>query len=130
MLLFDPDADGIHCGALLLIFLHRHMPALLREQKIWMVRPPLFRVTTPALPEPVYAASQMHYEHIMKQLSARQVNNVQTLRYRGLGSLEAELLIDRCVHPATRQADLMTERDAQMALNVFGGLHPGAGLVK
>ncbi|MGH1360598.1 MAG: toprim domain-containing protein [Burkholderiaceae bacterium] len=121
MLLFDPDADGIHCGALLLIFLHHYMPALLRQEKIWMVRAPLLRVTAPSLSEPIYASSEMQYQHLMKQLTARQVGQIQTLRYRGLGSLEADLLTDRCVSRKTRQADLMSERDAQMALTVFGG---------
>lgn len=121
LLLFDPDADGIHCGALLLIFLHHHMPALLRERKIWMVRAPLLRVTAPSLPEPIYARSERQYQHLMKQLTARRIGQIQTLRYRGLGSLEAELLTDQCVSPLTRQADLMSARDAQMALSVFGG---------
>lgn len=128
LLLFDPDADGIHCGALLLIFLQTYMPALLEDNRIWMVRPPLLRITAPALPEPVYAGSERQYQDQMKQMKANNITSIQTLRYRGLGSLEADLLTDQCVAPATRRADLMGPRDAQMALSVFGGLDAFPGL--
>ncbi len=124
MLLFDPDADGIHCGALMLMYFQRFMPAAFASGHIWMVRPPLLRITAPALSAPLYARSQAHYEHMMARLQAEGVRELQTLRYRGLGSLEESLLIDTCVAPATRQADQMSLSDAQMAARYFGGAPP------
>lgn len=128
LLLFDPDADGIHCGALLLIFLQTYMPALLEDDRIWMVRPPLLRITAPGLEKPVYAGSERQYQDQINQLKAGNISSIQTLRYRGLGSLEADLLTEQCVAPATRQADLMGPRDAQMAMSIFGGLDAFPGL--
>lgn len=121
MLLFDPDADGIHCGALMLIFLHCYMPALLEDKRVWMVRAPLFRITAPALEQPLYANSERHYKALIVQLQTRKIRQVQTLRYRGLGSLEADLLIDSCVAPQTRQAEAVSPEFAQIAMRIFGG---------
>lgn len=124
MLLFDPDADGIHCGALMLMYFLRFMPDAFASGHIWMVRPPLLRITAPTLSAPLYARSQAHYEHMMHRLQAEGVQDLQTLRYRGLGSLEENLLVDTCVAPATRQADQMRLEDAQMAARYFGGSTP------
>jgi DNA gyrase subunit B/topoisomerase-4 subunit B len=122
VLLFDPDADGIHSGALMLIFLHRVLPELLDNGAILMVRAPLYRVTSPALNQPQYAASEFQIEELRKKLSERGITDQQTLRYRGLGSLEHDLLLSRCIDPTTRKADVMTRKDAKMALQVFGGI--------
>lgn len=119
VLLFDPDADGIHCGALMLMFFHRFLPSLLEQNRLLMVRPPLFRVTHERLQAPAYASSQAHYEHIVAQLKKNGVTDHQTLRYRGLGSLEETLLREHCIDPTTRKADLMGPCDAQMAIEVF-----------
>lgn len=121
VLLFDPDADGIHSGALMLMFLSRFYPELLASQRVLMVRAPLFRVTAVARKQSFYAASEGHLEHILDELKKAGVTDTQILRYRGLGSLEPELLMTRCIDPQTRVADVMSARDAQMAIEVFGG---------
>jgi DNA gyrase subunit B/topoisomerase-4 subunit B len=120
VLLFDPDADGIHSGALMLIFLHRVLPELLDAGAVLMVRPPLYRVTSPALKQPQYAASEFHIKELRRKLSERGITDMQTLRYRGLGSLEQDLLRTRCVDSSTRKADVMSRKDAKMALQIFG----------
>jgi DNA gyrase subunit B len=89
-----------------------------------MVRAPLFRVTAVAHKQYFYAASEGHLEHILLELKKADVTDTQILRYRGLGSLEPELLMSRCINPQTRVADVMTTRDAQMAIEVFGGASP------
>ncbi|MGB7181865.1 MAG: toprim domain-containing protein [Burkholderiaceae bacterium] len=121
VLLFDPDADGIHSGALMLMFLSRFYPALLNAGRVLTVRAPLFRVTSASLGQSFYAASEAHLAHIRKQLADRAVTDTQTIRYRGLGSLEQDLLAERCIDPQTRVADVMNMRDAAMAVEVFGG---------
>lgn len=121
LLLFDPDADGIHSGALMLLFFRRFMPTALEEGRVWMVRAPLLRITAPSLPEPVYATSEAHYQHLLGELSVKGVADVQTLRFRGLGSLEEGLLTESCVAPATRHARPMGVADADLALQYFGG---------
>lgn len=121
VLLFDPDADGIHSGALMLIYLHRVLPELLDAGAILMVRAPLYRVTSASLKKPQYAASEFHIKELREKLSERGITDQQTLRYRGLGSLEQDLLRSRCIDPMTRNADVMTRKDAKMALQIFGG---------
>ena len=121
LLLFDPDADGIHSGALMLLFFRRFMPAALEAGRVWMVRAPLLRLTGLSLPEPVYATSEAHYQHLLGELSVGGVTDVETLRFRGLGSLEESLLIESCVSPATRRASPMGVADAELALHYFGG---------
>ena len=120
LLLFDPDADGIHCGALMLLYFQRFMPAAFASGHIWMVRAPLLRITAPALGQPIYARSQAHYESLMSRLKTAGVVDLETLRYRGLGSLEQSLLRDTCVSPDTRSADQMSLDDARMAEQYFG----------
>lgn len=121
VLLFDPDADGIHAGALMLMFLHRKMPALVQGGQVLTVRAPLFRITVPGVDQVFYAGSEGHLDHIRKQLADQGHADCQTHRYRGLGSLEPTLLESRCINPKTRQADLMSPKDAEMAIEVFGG---------
>ncbi|MEZ5738078.1 MAG: toprim domain-containing protein [Burkholderiaceae bacterium] len=121
VLLFDPDADGIHSGALMLMYFHRFLPQALEQGRVLMSRPPLFRVTAPGLAGPRYAGSPAHHARLVAQLRERDIGPLQTLRYRGLGSLEESLLIDACVAPATRCADPMSAGDAAMAIQVFGG---------
>ncbi len=44
VLLFDGDADGIHIGALMVLYFHRWLPQLLAQQRVWLVRAPMFEV--------------------------------------------------------------------------------------
>jgi DNA gyrase/topoisomerase IV subunit B len=121
MLLFDPDADGIHCGALMLICFERLMPELIDSGRVHMIRPPLLRVTSPSLPAPVYAHAPTHQPEILRALQERGIVDYQILRYRGLGSLERELLIEQCILPETRRTKAVTRDEAQLAMKMFGG---------
>lgn len=125
LLLFDPDADGIHSGALMLIFFHRFMPGALTDGRILMVRAPLLRLTSPMLEQPVYLSSPAQHPAQVDALAARGVHEVQTLRYRGLGSLEPALLTSWCVDPQTRHTEVMKLADAELAQRYFGGTLPG-----
>lgn len=118
LLLFDPDADGIHCGALMLMFFHRFMPALFEQDRLLMVRAPLFRITSNRLAEPAFVGSKAHREHVVAQLEENDATyDIQ--HYRGLGSLEEPVMRTRCVDPATRLTDVMRHEDAEAAIRVF-----------
>jgi len=121
MLLFDPDADGIHCGALMMICFERLMPELLDTGRVHMVRAPLLRVTSPSLSAPIYVHAPTHHHEIVRELKERDIDDYQLMRYRGLGSLERDLLVDQCLLPETRRAKAVTRDDAQMAMKMFGG---------
>ena len=115
-LLMDPDADGIHCGALMLMFFHRWMRPLLEEGRILMVRAPVGEWTHPETGEIGFSFTQSDFLKKVGDGTAAQ----GALRYRGLGNISPTHLRHWCVDPSTRQASVMTLRDAEMAIEVFG----------
>ena len=121
MLLFDPDADGIHCGALMMICFELLIPELIDAGRVHMIRAPLLRVTSPSLSAPIYAHAPTHHHEILRALQERGIDDYQLLRYRGLGSLERDLLTEQCILPETRRAKAVTHDDAQIAMKIFGG---------
>lgn len=119
LLLMDPDADGIHCGVLLLGFFHRWMEPLLASGRILMVRPPWGEVTLEGEREPRYAQTELQFQGYCDDLRSRGVA-FHTLRYRGLAGIHLPVLHATCVDPATRWTSVMTVQDAQMAALLFG----------
>ena len=125
LLLLDPDADGIHIGALLLLYLWRWQPQLILQQRVWMVRAPMVSL------EMLDAdTGEISFHHAYTPAHARELQQHResqglALRmrhgYRGLGSLPSELLHDSCVHPDTRQASVVTPDEVQLVIEVFGG---------
>jgi DNA gyrase subunit B len=119
LMLFDPDADGIHCGALMLMFFYRWMRPLLENGMVHMVRPPLFLLTAAEHDEPFHAYSPEHAGKLIAELKRRGAGNVKTHHHRGLASIDPKLLASACVHPQTRKADVMRAEDAEEAMRVF-----------
>lgn len=107
----------------MLICFEHLIPELIDAGRVHMIRAPLLRFTSPSLSAPVYAHAPMHQEEIVKKLQERGIDDYQLLRYRGLGSLEKELLTEQCILPETRRAKAVTREEAQMAMKMFGGGH-------
>ncbi|MEQ1663260.1 MAG: toprim domain-containing protein [Thiobacillus sp.] len=122
VLLMDPDADGIHCGALMLMFFHRYMPALLAQERVLMVRPPVGEVLDRETGVIHFAYTEAEFMQLCEQHNAGFGDKVLTLKYRGLAGMHAQQLEQSCIHPATRVASVMRLRDAEMAQAVFGGV--------
>jgi DNA gyrase subunit B len=133
VLLMDPDADGIHIGALLLMYFKRFAPVLYERGHLWMVRAPMF-VMEPklsgaaigqgakaALP-PVFAHTPAQCQALRQQLLDEHGQAPTVHAVRGLGGLAPQLLATWCVSPATRVARCLSLADAQAAVDVFGGL--------
>jgi DNA gyrase subunit B len=125
LMLFDPDADGIHIGALMLMFFYRWMRPLLDSGRIEMVRAPLFamRWAEPGSSEPgsAFAYSHVQSQSLLTELKQRGIESVETRHFRGLGSIDKNLLRDACVHPETRKTQILSSRDAHAAISVFRG---------
>jgi DNA gyrase subunit B/topoisomerase-4 subunit B len=124
-LLFDPDADGIHIGALMLLYLQRFAPALIALGSVCVVRPPMaaLRLADPAsgeITEPL-AYTPEHARALRQQAAQRGDVVMADMVFRGLGSLPPELLRASCVAPATRRADAVTAAQLQAVVEVFGG---------
>ncbi|MGL5001374.1 MAG: toprim domain-containing protein, partial [Casimicrobium sp.] len=105
LLLFDPDADGIHCGALMLMYFYRWMRPLLEEGRVLMVRPPLFLLTIASTGQTFHAYSPEHAGKINSELAKRGIYDIKTHHHRGLASIDPPLLRSSCVDPATRRVD-------------------------
>ncbi|MGB7347301.1 MAG: toprim domain-containing protein [Pirellulaceae bacterium] len=120
ILLFDPDADGIHCGALMLMFFYRWMRPLLEADRISVVRPPLYRITSSQYDDTIYAFSEDHYQKIKSALHKKEIK-YRSQRYRGLASMGDETLVQTCLDPATRHVYLLGRADAEAAIAAFGG---------
>lgn len=125
VLLFDPDADGIHIGALLLLYLQRFAPALLADGRVWMVRAPMgaWRVADGESGE---ITEQLAYspDQLRQWRDAARADGAVVMGdsvFRGLGSLPPELLRSSCVAPATRRADRVTPAQMQAVIDMFGG---------
>lgn len=120
VLLFDPDADGIHCGALVQIYLHHYMPQLIESGKVSVVRAPLLELTIPGHADAVHAYSEQHYQKLLAHLEQQNIKGHTSQRYKGVASLSVELLREKCLDQATRDLQLLSLKDAALAVSVFG----------
>jgi DNA gyrase subunit B/topoisomerase-4 subunit B len=120
VLLFDPDADGIHCGALVQIYLHRYMPQLIDSGRVAIVRAPLLELIIPGHAEPVHAYSESHYQKLLAHLEQQNIKGYTSQRYKGVASLSVKLLREKCLDHAKRNLQLLNMKDAALAVSVFG----------
>lgn len=124
VLLMDPDADGIHCGVLLMGFFRRFAPALIRSGRLHIVHPPMFvfrlPVQTPGESSrwPV-ASSPEHAEAIEKALQEHGMQRYEKIRHRGLGSLDSAVLRHSSVDPTTRSQSPLTMEQVDAAIALF-----------
>ncbi len=128
VLLFDPDADGIHIGALMVLYFQRWLPRLISNGHLWLARAPMFEIEVPAqFRNEVdaafqYAYNPVHCRQLVEQLKVQAKGTEVRMRaFRGLGGLAPELLRERCVNPSTRMANALGAADVQGVVEVFGG---------
>ena len=120
ILLFDPDADGIHCGALMSMFFHRWMRPLLESGRLSVVRPPLYEIRRPIRQTKSTPTVTRITSGIRAELEKQQIN-YQGQRYRGLASMSEAVLFATCIDPETRNISQLTCEDAEAAIRIFGG---------
>lgn len=102
LLLFDPDADGTHSCMLLQVFLNLYMPELLKASKVAVVRAPLMQFNLPSAAQPVYAYSPQHVTQIRTHLELQGVSSYQSTHFKGIASLNPDILRKLCINPDTR----------------------------
>jgi DNA gyrase subunit B len=122
VLLMDPDADGIHCGALLLMFFHRWMPLLLENGHLERVHAPVGEVRLAEGGAPAYAYTDAQFQAIGARLRASGATAFTALRYRGLAGLDPSVLVESCVRRETRNGRILGPSDARAAMEVFVSL--------
>jgi len=116
LLLMDPDADGIHCGLLLLGFFHRWMRPLLDGGHLWLIRPPWGEVVMPGEP-PRWPISEREFQLAAVANGQRPA---QIRRFRGLAGIDADVLKATCLEPATRRAEPVTTPEVAGMIELFG----------
>jgi DNA gyrase subunit B len=119
VILMDPDADGIHAGALLQIFFHECMPVLLEQRRIVMVHAPWAEIRRPGV-APLLSFHELEFRRQCQQLE-RDGAVFERIRHRGLGTITPALLQSCCVDPATRRGRALGLEDAALARQVFAG---------
>ncbi len=125
--LFDPDADGIHCGALMLIYFYHQLRPLLEAGRVGVIRAPLYELTyrrnllADAPLETQFAYTDDDLRGLQRELSLAGMMQLKTHRTRGLGGMRSELLHKTCIDPSTRHHYRLTVDDAQAAMAIFGG---------
>ena len=119
ILLFDPDADGIHGRTLLLLFFHKWMKPLLDAGRIFDARVPRWKIDSPQMKEPLFASTDEQFYALKEQLEADGVGDIKPTRFRGIGSVGEDTLAHFCTDLKTRQLSLLTSTDAEVAIRIF-----------
>jgi DNA gyrase subunit B/topoisomerase-4 subunit B len=117
LLLMDPDADGIHCGVLMLMFFHRWLRPLLEGGHVEVVRPPWGEIIMAGERSPRLAFSEPEFQsladHLRGQGGIPGRSAGVARRYRGLAGIDAGILHATCVAPASRRTSRMTGGDVE-----------------
>ncbi|MEQ9407766.1 MAG: DNA topoisomerase IV subunit B [Fuerstiella sp.] len=120
ILLMDADSDGYHISTLLLTFFFRHMPELIRQGKLFIAQPPLFRIEVGKSIQ--YAQTDAQKEEILASLPDSRTPTV--LRFKGLGEMNAAQLRDTTLNPAARvllRVDIESQLDADQTFHQLLG---------
>ncbi len=98
IIMTDADVDGAHISTLLLTFLYRFMPELIRQGYVYLAQPPLYKLEKNK--QTWYAYSDEELNKILAEVGRDQSNKIQ--RYKGLGEMDAEQLWDTTMDPERR----------------------------
>jgi len=98
IIMTDADVDGAHISTLLLTFIYRFMPELIKQGYVYLAQPPLYKVEKNR--QIWYAYSDDELNGILKEIGRDQNNKIQ--RYKGLGEMDAEQLWETTMDPERR----------------------------
>ena len=98
IIMTDADVDGAHISTLLLTFLYRFMPDLIKKGHVYLAQPPLYKVEKSK--RVWYAYSDEELNSILKEIGRDNNNKIQ--RYKGLGEMDAEQLWETTMDPERR----------------------------
>ncbi|MCR2020908.1 DNA topoisomerase (ATP-hydrolyzing) subunit B, partial [Blautia pseudococcoides] len=98
IIMTDADVDGAHIATLLLTFLYRFMPELIKQGHVYLAQPPLFKIEKNK--KVFYAYSEKEQDLILNEIGRDGNNRIQ--RYKGLGEMDAEQLWETTMDPERR----------------------------
>ncbi|WP_313134992.1 DNA topoisomerase (ATP-hydrolyzing) subunit B [Anaerocolumna sp.] len=98
IIMTDADVDGAHISTLLLTFLYRFMPELIKQGHVYLAQPPLFKVEKNKMLKYVYSPEEL--DSVLTEWGRDGNNKIQ--RYKGLGEMDAEQLWETTMDPERR----------------------------
>lgn len=116
ILMTDADVDGSHIDTLLLTFLYRFMPDLIREGHVYVSMPPLYQ----AIPHSKKEASEYLYDEaaLTKYQKKHKAGSYELKRFKGLGEMNPEQLWETTLNPENRVLKRVEIEDGRMASEV------------
>ncbi|HAV22999.1 MAG TPA: DNA topoisomerase IV subunit B, partial [Bacteroidetes bacterium] len=117
----DADVDGAHIAALLITFFYRSMPETIRQGRLFMALPPLYRISAGPIGE--YARDDAHRDELLATEGYRP-EQVEVGRFKGLGEMNPEQLWSTTMNPETRtvlQVSIENAADADRTFSILMG---------
>ena len=107
IIMTDADVDGAHISTLMLTFMYRFMPELIKQGYVYLAKPPLFKIEKNK--KIWYAYDDVELDNILKEIGRDGNNKIQ--RYKGLGEMDPEQLWETTMDPETRILERVTIND-------------------
>lgn len=98
IIMTDADVDGAHIATLMLTFIYRFMPELIKQGHVYLAKPPLYKLEKNR--QIWYAYSDDELDQILAEVGRDQNNKIQ--RYKGLGEMDADQLWETTMDPERR----------------------------
>ena len=98
IIMTDADVDGAHIATLLLTFLYRFMPELIKQGYVYLAQPPLYKIEKNK--KVWYAYDDAELNRILEEIGRDNNNKIQ--RYKGLGEMDADQLWETTMDPEKR----------------------------
>ena len=115
VIMTDADVDGSHIATLMLTFLYRFMPELIKQGHVYLAQPPLYKVERNKVVR--YAYDDNELAQILAEIGRDSNNKIQ--RYKGLGEMDAEQLWDTTMDPEKRiLLRVNMDNDSEAEMNV------------
>lgn len=122
VIMTDADVDGAHIATLMLTFLYRFMPELIRKGHVYLAQPPLYKIEKNK--KVFYAYDDKQLDKILTEIGRDGNNKIQ--RYKGLGEMDADQLWDTTMDPEKRillrvNIDEESESEIDLVFNTLMG---------
>lgn len=122
VIMTDADVDGAHIATLMLTFLYRFMPELIRQGHVYLAQPPLYKIEKNNTVRYAYDDSELN--QILTEIGRDSNNKIQ--RYKGLGEMDADQLWETTMDPEKRillrvNVDRNSETEIDVVFNTLMG---------